>query len=208
MIVTVVSTSAGATGRRCVASVASQRGVTVDHVRCEGGPPKLANLSTAIATLPAYRIVAVVDGDDWLAHDLALKQVAGLHADGAWMTYGSFRHSDGRAGFAAPVVGPPRLASWSSTHLVTFRAGLFQAIQPESMKRGGDWLPLATDVAMVLPMLEMAGRRAWFDARVHYVYDLAASGEWHATATERRRELDAVEYVRSGPAYARLEVLP
>ncbi len=208
MIVTVVSTSLGPTGRRCIASVMMQTGVRVEHRRREGGPPKLANLAEMIAPLPADQVVAVVDGDDRLTHTHALRDIAQLHREGAWLTYGSFRHSDGRAGFAAPVLGAPRKAPWTSSHLVTFRAGLFNAIRRADLQRSGEWLPLATDVAMVLPMLEMAGDRAIFDARVHYEYDLASSWEWSATAEQKRTELDAAEWVRARPPYARLEALP
>ncbi len=207
-MITVISTAAVAVGGRCLDTVGAQRGVELSHACYAGGAPKLAHVSECCSLLPSDAIVAMVDGDDWLAHVDALADVIRLHRGGAWLTYGSFRYADGRPGFAAPVLGAPRRAAWSSTHLVTFRAGLFRAIGAKDLQRDGAWLELATDVAMVIPMLEMAGERAVFDPYVHYVYDLAASWEWGASAPQRLAELEAVAWVRARQPYTRLERLP
>jgi hypothetical protein len=204
-MITVISTAAVEVGQKCRASVASQVGVLVEHRCVVGGPSKLANLRATIARLPASRVVAIVDGDDWLARTDAIKIVAALHEAGAWVTYGSFRYADGRPGFAAPVDGEPRDAPWSATHLRTFRAGLFHAIQEPDLlvsPTSADYLPHADDLATMIPMLEMAGPRAVFVPEVLYVYDLAASFEWSADARGLALERSCAALVRGRPAYA------
>jgi hypothetical protein len=96
MHVTVVSTGfRPSTRQKCVDSVASQVGVSHEHVVIDAAlqdPPKehFENLIEAIAALPDDRIVACVDLDDWLPDEHALAKVAAMHADGALVTYGQF----------------------------------------------------------------------------------------------------------------------
>jgi hypothetical protein len=207
MKVTVISTAIGPVGRRCIDSVRSQVGVDVEHVCIDSAPEvtKLENLVAAISRITPLEVVALVDGDDWLAHDKALARVARLHAEGAWLTYGSFRYSDGRAGFAGPHRGPS--APWSATHLKTFRAGLFNAIRYSDLRFDGKWIDRADDVAFMLPMLAMASERAVYEPNVHYVYDLSSSWEWQAPPAARAHDKRIETHVRSLPPYTRLESL-
>jgi hypothetical protein len=224
----------------CRASVARQLGAEVEHRYIEASeqyPPKtkIENLLDMVADLDPRQPVALLDGDDWLAHRHVAKRVLAEHHAGAWVTYGSFVQSDGTRGFAAPY-GPQedyRTTPWRATHLKTMRAGLLQRVRREDLMLPAHLYPKGAqahpktfrdglldvpspvfidrgdDPAFMLPILEMAGRdRVRFLPDVLYVYDYAQSWERTiATKEEKARELAIVAHVRSLPTYQRIEAL-
>lgn len=192
----------------------------------EQDPPRThwENLLTAITPLPPETVIVSLDGDDWLSTPRALEVVARAHTEGAWVTWGSFVFADGRPGFAADLpphawTEPPpyylgrtkgrlRHLSWITTHLKTFRAGLFQRIDPEHFKFEGQWMEHARDLALMYPVLEMAGPdRSRFIAETLYVYNMHNATEFYMTPADRAEERRQVEYVRGLPPYARVEAL-
>ncbi len=199
-------------------SVAAQfrppMGPAVEHVYLDaaelpGEPAHFEQLVGVIDGLPDDRIVASLDADDWLGPPNALCTVARYFAAGALVTYGSFRFADGRRGSPSDAYQPGedvRRAPWKGTHLKCFRAGLFKRIKHEHLKRDGVWLPHARDLALMFPLLEMAGprRRAHVQEEI-YVYNFALSTEFRGDAATRAAELECVRYVRGLPPY---EVLP
>jgi len=124
-------------------------------------------------------IVLCVDGDDWLAHDRVFERINEIYEDpSVWITYGQLVYW--------PDFGPipehhmPRLYHYKkardygffSSHLRTFYAGLAQKIRPESFKIKDSWIPCMVDVAMMWPMLEMAGPyRVRHVPEILYVYN-------------------------------------
>jgi hypothetical protein len=204
---------------RCIESVRAQFpppiGPAFDHVYIDaaqqpGGPrAHFANLVDVISKLPDDRIVASLDADDWLGPPNALTTVARYFAAGAWVTYGSFRFADGRRGCPSESYLPGedvRRAPWKATHLKCFRAGLFKRIRHEHLRlASGEWLPHARDLALMFPLLEMAGPRTAHVIEEVYVYNLALSTEFAGDAATHEAERACVRYVRSLPPY---EVLP
>jgi Methyltransferase domain len=213
--VTVISTGFKApTAHLCRASVAAQVGVQVEHRYVEASeqrPPKtkIENLLEQVADLPPDRIVALVDGDDWLAHPEALARVAETHRRGAWVTYGQFMDVRGGTGFAAPYERPDyRQMPWLATHLKTFRAGLMQRIDPEDLKFEGSWIERDDDPAFMFPILEMAGhRRQFFIADILYVYNSTASWETTAPAGELARQAMIDKFIRAKKPYPQIPSL-
>ena len=211
----VVSTGLRCNRQPCLDSVANQRGVLVKHRWVDAGdqdPPKTCaeNLVAMIGPLPPEAIVVWLDLDDRLVRPDALEIIRRQHAAGAWATYGSFVCKDGRAGFAAPYLEHEsiRRSEWRATHLKSFRAGLFQRIQRGHLQYDGEWLHRAVDMAIMMPILEMAGHdRRVFVPEVLVEYDYRASFEFNATAAEREVEKARDAYVRGLPPYGRLESL-
>ena len=205
--------------RRCVASVAAQFrppiGPAYEHLYLDaserpGEPAHFEQLVEVIGKLPDDRIVASVDADDWLGPPNALCTVARYFAAGALVTYGSFMFADGRKGCPSGAYHPGaniRKAPWHATHLKCFRAGLFKMIKHEHLKLpSGEWLPHARDLALMFPLLEMAGpRRSAHVAEAVYVYNYGLSTEFTGDEAMRAQERECVKYVRSLPPY---EVLP
>jgi glycosyltransferase involved in cell wall biosynthesis len=204
-MITVISTGwAPGTKQQCIDSVASQVGVSHEHVVIDAAlqdPPKehFENLIEAVAALPDDRVVACVDLDDWLSDERALAKVAAMHANGALVTYGQFQFPDGRKGWATPYgPGEDVRQTWRATHLKTFRAGLFKRIRREDLMYCSAWAKHARDHFLMFPMLEMAGSRARFCPDVVYVYN-ADPGTY--SEEDRREERQMVEYVRALPPY-------
>lgn len=201
--------------RLCLETVRVQVGVEVEHIyfdAAEQDPPRThwENLIAAIDPLPPEIVVVSLDGDDWLLGDDALATVAQAHAAGAWVTWGQFVYADGRPGFSAPLPhgADVRRVPWVTSHLKTFRAGLFQRIDPEHFKFRGKWMEHARDMALMYPCIEMAGpERCTFIPEVLYVYNSANSTEHHMSPQDRLDEQEQVAHVRGLAPYARLERL-
>ena len=219
-----------ATAGLCRDSVKRQVDVEVSHEYIEASeqsPPrtKMQNLHEAIGRLAPDAVVACLDGDDWLFHKRALARVAQAHAEGMWVTYGSFVNSDGSPGFARPYGEHEayRSGEWRLTHLKTFRAGLFQRIKDEDLRYPSDaagnvvaqaqatehrWIDRADDPAFMYPIVEQAGRaRVQYLRDILYVYSLATA--WHRTAPPQHLEHEAriMGLTRARPPYARIEAL-
>jgi hypothetical protein len=197
---TFISTGVNApTKRLCLASVEAQT-VKCRHVYVESDPSVTVtqNWYREIMKLPATEIVALLDGDDWLAHERVAEQVIAMHETGALVTYGNYIASDGESGVCAPYArGDYRREPWRASHLKTFRASLFHKLDEADLQIDGKWLDVAADVAVMLPLLELAGEHVLFCKDVLYVYHRASSFEASASPEERNREKAAEAAVRA-----------
>lgn len=206
-MITVISTGFNApTKKACRKSVSMQSTAAERHIYIEASeqsPPQSActNFLTAASAVPDDHIIVMLDGDDRLAHTGVLARIAREYEDpDVWMTYGSFVFADGRPGTASQVVGPPRAAPFTATHLKTFRAALFHHAAIEHST-------LAWDLAVMFPLLELAGDHARFIPEVLYVYNLASSFEFNTDQAGRNAERAAAEAIRARSAFATLESL-
>lgn len=120
-------------------------------------------------------VIVILDGDDWLKHDQVLDTLDGYYADSAtWLTYGSYERWDGtwlnrlglnrQRGHARRY--PDYIADnnfyryyvFRASHLRTFRAFLWQRLGAADLRDdAGDYFQSASDVAEMIPMLEMSG---------------------------------------------------
>lgn len=213
----VVSTGFKApTKKRCIDSFQSQLqefpGHCAEHVYIEASeqhPPKeqMLNMWETIVQFNKNDVVVCLDGDDWFKHNYVLDRINKEYEDpNVWLTYGQFEFSDGRPGFAEPYPNTNyRKEAWRATHLKTFRAGLFQKIKTQDLIYDGKWYDNAQDLAMMFPMLEMAGpKHILFIDEVLYVYNYANSFEIGASITAQNRELAMNIHARNLPSYERL----
>jgi hypothetical protein len=212
----VVSTGYGVTRPHlCLESVRRQTGVVREHRYVDAAQqrpplPALENLLHLTRGLSPETIVVSLDLDDWLARPDALAMVYEAHADGAWVTYGSYLTADGLPGLSAGVnVAACRAAPWSASHLKSYRAGLLHRIRPADLQDvGGAWLTNARDVAVMLPCLEMAGQdRCVFVDEILSIYNSADSYEANHGLAGLAAERAAAAYVRGLEPYERLESL-
>jgi glycosyltransferase involved in cell wall biosynthesis len=150
-------------------------------------------------------VIVWLDGDDVLAHPRVLEELSVYYGAGATATYGQFLWQDGTAGFAAPAGPDPRSEPWRATHLKTFQAKYIKAMRPEDFRDDrGNYLTLALDQAIMLPVLEMSGPSAVFVPKVLYYYNNAHSYYDNATPEQKQAELDTVRLIRSRPRYGEL----
>lgn len=140
----------------------------------------LANIYRAIHLCDPHEIIVNLDGDDWLAHHQVLEQLVSVYKNrNVWLTYGQFVYYPGYE----PGIGEeiPREVIQSNsfrsftrgtTALRTFYAGLFQRIKKEDLLLNGKFFQVGYDLAIMLPMLEMAGSHIQFIPDVSYVYNI------------------------------------
>lgn len=171
-----------------------------------------ANLHQAI---PAYcspkDVVVCVDGDDWLTAPDVLSYIDSLYGQhDCWVTFGQFEFANGDYGFAQPFSSEEDFATlrdyFRASHLRTFRAGLFHRIAEQDPEyaclkdASGNWLSSAVDVALMCPLLEMAGfARVRFADRVLYHYN--DEGPNHLHAAHRQAQMDNFELIRNKPRF-------
>lgn len=175
-------------------------------------------------------VVVLVDGDDWLAHEHALARIAREYADpDVWVTYGSYRSKKAkwryRLGLGRRRAVRPypdeivrartfRRWRWPGVHPKTFRRFLFDAIRDEDLRdETGAYYEAGTDLALMLPMFEMAGTahlrwlrevlyiRNKLEARI---YD-PAYRERQSRASARLRSSDSPLYPELTRSYSELK---
>ena len=110
-----------------------------------------------------HQVVVIVDGDDFLNHDLILKNLEEEYADPQlWLTYGQFIfYPSARWGLAyeihreSLVNKEVRSLTYVSQHLRTFRVALFKKIRKEDLMLNGEFYSVNADMATMIPMIEM-----------------------------------------------------
>jgi glycosyltransferase involved in cell wall biosynthesis len=174
---------------------------------------QLHNQYHAIHSCPKDAIIAILDGDDWLAHPSVLSYINQIYqTEDVWLTYGQFAFSSTqRIGYCAPLPSengakhPFRKRKWVSGHLRTFYAGLFHCIAIEDLLVDGNFFSASADLAIMFPMLEMAGRdHIQFIESVLYIYN----DDDPSKRCDRMLQLELESEIRSRPPYKLLESSP
>ncbi len=129
-----------------------------------------------------HKVVACVDGDDYLGHTGVLRRLEQEYQDpDVWMTYGSFVVIPEGVrwticgGYPNDVIQQRSFREHFNvcSHLKTFRARLYKQIKREDLinDETGTFYDKAWDMAMLFPMLEMC---AGYDGTNHsrYIEDI------------------------------------
>lgn len=53
-------------------------------------------------------------------------------------------------------------------HPICFTKALFDKVNPEDMKRDGDWINICTDFAYAVPMIQLADKPLWIEEPIYY----------------------------------------
>lgn len=169
----------------------------------------LANVYPAVCSSLNEEIMVLVDGDDWLFHHNVLQEINALYTSGnIWLTHGRF------------IEYPNNNSNWSQeiskeviqqnafrknrlpSHLRTFYSGLFKKIKLNDLMYKGSFYPMTGDMAMMFPMIEMAGERHAYIDNINYVYNIANPLNDNKINAKLQNDLDA--YIRKLPPYERL----
>lgn len=141
---------------------------------------QLANHYNAVHQCSDWDIIVNLDGDDWFANERVLQRVNVAYTNPrVWMTYGSYAtwpgDSNVRAHRACVVGNDLREKRFSASHLRTFYAWLFKNIDKQDLvDETGNFFPAAADVAIMFPMMEMAGKKhRKFIREILYIYNRA-----------------------------------
>jgi hypothetical protein len=107
-------------------------------------------------------VIFLVDGDDYLIASDVISKMMEKHKeyDVVWSQYVDGK---GNFGICRPLKGSPRKMPWVTSHLKSFKKWLFDAVKPEDFKdENGRYFESAVDMAVMLPVLEMAGPQKCF----------------------------------------------
>lgn len=170
----------------------------------------LENLYRAIYSCADQEIVVTLDGDDWFYDSDALAVLNRTYSSGnVWLTHGSFMEFPfGHVAWSEPI--PENIISKNAfrefkcaSHLRTFYAWLFKKIKLEDLLYNGKFFPMTWDMAMMYPMIEMAGERHAFISTLNYVYNMANPINDNKVDNQGLQVyLD--RYIRKMPRYQRL----
>ena len=141
----------------------------------------LANIYYALSLCRPEEIAVIMDGDDWFAHENVLPYLNDVYQDpNVWLTYGQF------AVFPFEMVGwghalPQKIVEenkvrkyhWVTSHLRTFYVHLFTHIKTEDLMLDGRFFPMAGDLALMFPLVELAGAHSRFIPEILYIYNRA-----------------------------------
>ena len=95
---------------------------------------------------------------------------------------------------------------WYASHLKTFRHDLWLSINPiDFLDNNGIYYTVASDLAIMFPMLEMAGYRQEFMKEVLYVYNDQNPISDHKI--RRNSQILAAKEIRKKKKYTKLEFI-
>ncbi len=144
-----------------------------------------ANWYKAINMLPPDVVVISIDGDDWLAKPTVLSLINKIYNKyECLLTYGSYQvypkmqykfSNDKQLPNYVIKNSKYRSYRWTTSHLRTFKAGLFQRIEKKDLEYKGKFFFANCDLGIMFPMLEMAGDRSVYVPDVLYIYNRATS---------------------------------
>jgi glycosyltransferase involved in cell wall biosynthesis len=165
----------------------------------------LANIFRAVQTCKDEEIVVVLNGEDWLAHEWVLQQLNAYYADpDLWLTYGQYRD------FPTYQIGSChelkevsfRQEPFTASHLKTFYAGLFKKIRESDFVYSGKFLPACSDLAYMIPMLEMS------KGHFHFIHEiLYISNRQTNYKEDRELQMRSEKFVRALDPYPPLVAL-
>lgn len=162
-------------------------------------------------------IIITLDGDDMLASPYVLKHLNLAYSNREkeiWLTYGQMRFlSNPKArswvcDMPKKIVKENRFREYTHlpSHLRTFYSWLFKLIDIEDLQENGEFYPMTWDVAMMLPMIEMARDHFMFIPHVLYVYNDTNSISDHQI--DQKLQLDLSKKIRAKPSYIPLPCQP
>jgi len=159
-------------------------------------------------------IIVLIDGDDALYSNDVFEYLNEVYQDpNILLTYGQYvNESNKRLGNNRPLQVPSneyRLVKsgpmyWCTSHLRTFKYKLWKRIRDEDFRDwNGNYLKMAWDMAIMLPLIEMAGNeRIKYIDKIMYLYnDLNPINDFKKDI--RLQEYSA-KYVRSKLRYRKL----
>lgn len=144
-------------------------------------------------------VVVIVAGDDSI-EPRALNRIAQHYYAGAWLTYGSWRYKDGDVGWARPYPAKAvrdntiRSQPFLGTAMQSFKRALFDHITEDELKINGEWPQVSGDVALMVPLIELAGQRAFFIYDPIYIYNVTDQADHKIRPQE---QIDTRDYFLS-----------
>ena len=147
------------------------------NLRRNGALNNIFNLLNTKIKEPSKTVDLIIDGDDYLYSSDVLNILEEKYIQkNCLITYGSHISSKGVQGKKYPRLVREfnlyRKYFWYASHLKTFRHDLWLALNPKDLiNKNQEYFSVAGDLAIMFPMLEMAGNRQEFISEVLYFYN-------------------------------------
>lgn len=151
-------------------------------------------------------VVAILDGDDWIMPD-CLEKLWQAHCQGYDLAYTDEEIEGQDHSIAAPLIPsvPVRKQTWCFSQLRTFKGYLFNLLEDATFRdREGRYFRAAGDLALYLPMAELAG-----PDKVRYIPELLYHYRVHESCNfkvMRKEQLRNNWEIRNRPALERQAV--
>lgn len=171
----------------------------------------MANHIKAISHCQDHEIAIHLDGDDFFAHSHVLERINQEYNKGAWLTWGSYKDMStqkrGEFSQALPASiyekNSIRRYKWATSHPRSFYVWLFKKIKNQDLQYGNKYIECPVDFAFMIPMIEMAGKRAHYIPDILYHYnDLSPLNIFK---TSYRLCVETETHLRSRTRYTRLK---
>lgn len=169
----------------------------------------LGNIYRAVYSADDDTIILNLDGDDWLSRSDVFAELNETYSKkNVWLTHGRFiEYPHGASDWSLKI--PDSVVKENAfrkfrmpSHLRTYYSWLFKKIRLEDLLYEGVFCPMTGDMALMFPMIEMAGERHAYIDKVNYVYNMASSINDNKVNAQLQRDIDA--YIRALPPYPRL----
>ncbi len=152
-------------------------------------------------------IIILLDGDDCLIGKNVLGQLNKVYTnEDVWFTFGQFIHSsNNNIGFCKAydreVIEENgfRKCQNMPSHLKTFYSWLFRKIEVKDLSYKGKFFPMTGDLAIVLPMIEMAANNHKYINKPLYLYNDENPLNDHRVSSLLQTEIST--YIRSLDKY-------
>lgn len=167
-----------------------------------------------------HQIVIILDGDDTFSHARVIERLVQEYASGdIWLTYGSFIfYPSGQKGTTYEITRSNlfnrelRSLVYVAQALRTFKVALFKKIKKEDLMDQGKFMSMNSDMAMMIPMLEMcapvsetAAMHCSYIPDILYVYNYI--NPISDFRTNRQLQIDLEKVIRERPVYKPLTSL-
>jgi glycosyltransferase involved in cell wall biosynthesis len=175
----------------------------------------MANIYTGVSICDPHKVVAIIDGDDRLIDDKVFEKIAKIYADkNVWCTYGNFITEPFTIKSTCKEY-PPEVQKnvtfrsqpiWMGCQLRTFYAKLFHLIKKEDFLWQGNFMPMTSDIAFMMPIFELSAH-----GHIHFVkepnYVVNTANPISDLKKNKYLQLAVDYYIRSITPYTPLETL-
>lgn len=179
-------------------------------IRNEENQGALANIFYNVHECDDWDIIVSYDGDDWFYHNRVLSKInKAFSTQNIFLTHGSLITTGGVSDWCQPI---PQKNIANNTfrdknihcpsHLRTFYAWLFKKIDETHLKHNDEFFKMTWDMAIMYPMIEMAGERHAFIKDILYVYN--TKNPLNDAKIDAPLQIFYEKLIRSMPPYHRL----
>lgn len=172
------------------------------------------NIYKGVMQCGPKKVAVIVDGDDRLAHDHVLENLALLYKDpNVWLTHGNYTTEPFET-ISYCTEYPEKVQKkrsfrshlWLGCQLRTFYAKLFHLIKREDLMWNNEFLTMSSDLALLFPMLEMAsgGHIRFIQEPIYIVNTANPLSDRHK---DENLQVLLDKYIRSRRPYKALKTL-